>query len=81
MIPYSERSKKTRRKTKYKDIEICVDEVEWLGNFIKVEKMTKTNNTEEIEHELVAFIRQLWLHEKERVYQWYDVLDYKLRNN
>ena len=32
--------KKIRRKCKYNDYEICVDQVESLGDFIEVEKMT-----------------------------------------
>ena len=41
--PYSDLTK-VRRKVKINDIEICLDEVPGLGNFVEAEKLVKENN-------------------------------------
>ena len=45
---------KTRRKMKYNDYEICVDDVHGMGNFIEVEKFSDEPG-EKIQSELFNF--------------------------
>lgn len=66
---------KTRQKAAYKDIEICVDEVEQLGVFIEVEKLT------DIDADGAAIANELWRHlesfgvdRDNEVFDGYDVL-------
>lgn len=62
---------KKRRKGKYEDYEICVDEVEELGSFIEVEKMSDENG-EKVQNELIDFLEKLGIDKKDRVLIGYD---------
>ena len=64
---------KTRRKMKYNDYEICVDEVEGLGNFIEVEKFSDEPG-DKIQAELFEFLKGLGISESDRVMHGYDTL-------
>ena len=66
--------KKIRRKTKYKELEICIDEVEELGTFIEVEKLSDEENGEQIQEELFVFLESLGVKREERVLHGYDIL-------
>jgi adenylate cyclase class 2 len=64
---------KTRRKMKYNDYEICVDEVEGLGNFIEVEKFSDEPG-DKIQAELFEFLKGFGVSELDRMMHGYDTL-------
>ncbi len=66
---------KVRVKTKYKDMEICLDEVEGLGSFIEVEKLTEGDG-EKIQNESFDFLETLGVKREDRVEHGYDTLIY-----
>lgn len=66
---------KVRRKAKYRDYEICLDEVKELGSFIEVEKMTD-EDTEKVQDELFAFLESLGVSKENRETHGYDTLLY-----
>lgn len=65
--------RKTRRKTKYKDYEICLDEVDNLGYFIELEKITVEDATT-VQDEMMKFLKELGVNSKDRVMNGYDTL-------
>ncbi len=66
---------KKRRKTKFKGMEICLDEVEGLGFFIEVEKLTQENSDSlKIQEELFQFLESLGISREDRVINGYDTL-------
>ncbi len=65
--------KKTRRKCNYNGYEICLDEVETLGSFIEVEKITEDDG-EKAQIELMNFLASLGIDKKDRVVSGYDTL-------
>lgn len=67
---------KVRRKAKYKDYEICLDDVKELGSFVEVEKITEEENAEEIQEELFKFLESLGIKRENRVTNGYDTLVY-----
>jgi len=66
---------KTRTKTKYKDVEICLDKVKGLGSFIEVEKMSNKDG-EKVQEELFVFLESLGVKREDRVHMGYDILVY-----
>lgn len=64
---------KTRRKGKYKDYEICIDEVEGLGSFIEVEKISEDDGAV-IQEELTQFLHTLGINPKDKVIIGYDTM-------
>jgi adenylate cyclase, class 2 len=68
--------RKIREKTNYKDMEICLDQIEGLGNFIELEKMSDKDG-EEVQKELFKFLSTLGIDKKDQVTNGYDVLLYK----
>lgn len=73
--------RKVRVKTKYKDYEICLDNVEDLGYFVEVEKIVDTGDSELIQNELLEFLKTLGLNISERVFNGYDTLIYIKNKN
>lgn len=71
--------KKSRQKGKHGEYEICIDDVETLGQFIEVEKLTEEDNGEKIQEELFQFLETLGVKRQDRVLHGYDVL-MKLKN-
>lgn len=67
---------KTRRKAKYKDYEICLDDVANLGSFIEVETFSDEPG-KKIQSELFNFLKTLGISEKDRVLRGYDTLIYE----
>ena len=65
---------KIRVKTKYKGCEICVDDVEELGAFIEMEKMSEEGDALKIQEELFQFFESLGIKRDERVTKGYDIL-------
>lgn len=68
---------KVRRKAKYKDYELCVDEVEGLGTYIEVEKITDENDdSEAVQRELFQFLESLGIDKTDQEMHGYDTLIY-----
>ena len=66
---------KKRIKCNYKNYEICLDEVEELGKFIEVEKITDEEPSK-IQEELFIFLESLGVKKEDQVFQGYDTLIY-----
>ena len=64
---------KMRRKCKIKDYEICVDQVEGLGSFLEIERMS-AEDPERIQEEMLAFLSSIGIDATDRVYVGYDIL-------
>jgi len=68
---------KKRIKTKYGNLEICLDQVESLGDFIEVEKISD-ENSENVQNELFDFLKSLGVKESDQVLVGYDTMIYKI---
>ncbi len=67
---------KTRRKGRWGEVEICVDELPALGSFIEVEMMQdKDSNHNEVVDLLWQFLTSLGLDKKDEIHEGYDVLE------
>ncbi len=64
---------KTRRTTHYNDFEICLDEVEGMGTFIEVEKVSD-RDADEVRNELNKFMELLGIPAEDQVHKGYDIL-------
>src|SRR3989344_3875201 len=71
---------KTRRQAKYKDYEICLDEVETLGSFIEVEKLADEDSLE-VQNEMFNFLVSLGIEKADRVVNGYDTMVYLKQSN
>lgn len=68
---------KIRRKAKYGDYEICLDEVEGLGTYIEVEMITDdTEDSEYIQSQLFNFLETLGVNRSDQENHGYDTLIY-----
>lgn len=67
---------KIRQECKYRDMTICVDEVENLGSFIEVEKLTDEKDSAKLQKELFKFLETLGIKKEYQVFQGYDTLIY-----
>lgn len=66
---------KTRQKARIGDIEICLDAVDGLGEFIEAEKLTSDDaHCDQVVEELWALLESLDVHRKNEVTDGYDVL-------
>lgn len=70
---------KMRRKAKYKDYEICLDDVEGLGSFVELEKITD-EDSEKVQSEMMDFLLGLGVEAEDRILNGYDTLVW-LKNN
>ncbi len=68
---------KKRQKCKHKDLTICLDEVEELGAFIEIEKLTSDKNVVEIQNELFKFLEELGIQKNDIAHKGYDILLYE----
>jgi len=68
------RINKTRIVTHYNNCEICIDDVENLGSFIEMEKLTEEGDSEKIQEELFQFFELLGIRREDRVMSGYDIL-------
>jgi len=71
---------KTRKKTDYNGLEICVDEVRGLGSFIEVEKITEDGDAAQVQKELFEFLQTLGVKKEDQIFLGYDQLIW-LKNN
>jgi len=66
---------KSRRITHYKDLELCLDEVERLGAFVEVEKLAADDaDVDQIQDELWSLLKSCGVAEEDRVHDGYDTL-------
>jgi adenylate cyclase class 2 len=71
--------KKLRRKGKLGEYEICLDQVEKLGTFVELEKMTSDDaNLEEVKEGLFKELESLGLFREDEETRGYDTQIYKL---
>lgn len=78
-VPYMDITK-TRQKAKRGDVEICVDTVDGLGDFIEAEKLTDEDaDYEAVVAELWQLFAELGLSRDDQVTDGYDVLLRKLQ--
>lgn len=69
------RVQKMRRKTTYKEYEICVDDVEELGSYMEIEKLAdKDADPRAVHEELVGVLETLGIDLGGRVSKGYDML-------
>lgn len=64
---------KLRRTADYKEFEICIDDVEQLGAFIEIEKMSD-GNVDLVRKELNEFLTVLGVDPKDEVHKGYDIM-------
>ncbi len=66
---------KTRQTAKFKNIEVCLDEVEDLGTFIELEKLENNDiDVDAIQAELWNILLQLGIDNEDRIHKGYDML-------
>lgn len=65
---------KKRIKTTYKGMEVCLDSVENLGDFIEIEKLTDEDNGQKVQEELMQILEELGISRGDRVFKGYDTL-------
>ena len=66
---------KRRRTARYGDYEICIDDVEELGSFIEVERITADDkNAQQIQDGMAAFLKELGVAPEDQVRKGYDIL-------
>ena len=68
------RINKKRVITHHDGCEICLDEVEGLGSFIEMEKLTEDGDAEAIQEDLFTFFQSLGIKKEDRVMVGYDIL-------
>jgi len=64
---------KTRRKCRYKNYEVCIDNVEKLGDFMELEDITE-EDAETVQNEMLEFLSGLNIDISKRVTHGYDTL-------
>lgn len=69
---------KKRRIAKYRGLEICLDEIEHLGDFVEVEKLAADDaDVDSIQLELWGLLCKFGVEPPERVHKGYDTLMYE----
>jgi len=69
---------KVRKTCKYKDMTICLDQVEELGDFVEVEKLVEEGESLKIQEELFQFLQSLGIDKDDQVLKGYDTMIYNL---
>ncbi len=73
--------KKVRRKTKYGEYEICLDEVERLGAFVEIEKLAEDDaDPKEAQEELMKTLESLGLKREDQEMRGYDTQIFQLEH-
>ena len=78
-LPWVEVNKK-RRYSKYKEYNICIDEVERLGSFIELEILVDKDNKEDYELALLEVAKKLGINPDKRINSHYDTMISELNN-
>ena len=72
---------KQRRTAEYKGLELCLDEIEQLGCFVEVEKLTDgTADVDKVQAELWSLLSQLGIADKDQIHKGYDRLMHDLKD-
>jgi adenylate cyclase class 2 len=74
------RVNKTRLKGSYKSYNLCIDNVERLGNFLEIECLTERADYEVVQNEMLAFLREIGIDTTQQVTVPYDTQIYYLNN-
>ena len=69
---------KKRRTTKYKNYNICLDEVEKLGSFMEIEVLVPDDDTKDYSDELFQVAWEFGIPEDDRVNSHYDTMMWEL---
>ena len=78
-MPFSDLSK-TRQTGKLNDVEVCIDSVEGLGDFMELEQLANENaNSAAITDDLWRIMAELGISRQDEVTDGYDILMRKLR--
>lgn len=78
-VPFSDTSK-TRQTGKLNDVEVCIDSVEGLGNFMELERLAGENaDPAAITDDLWRIMAELGVSRQDEVTDGYDILMKKLR--
>ncbi|HWZ66122.1 MAG TPA: class IV adenylate cyclase [Patescibacteria group bacterium] len=73
---------KKRRKAKYNDLELCLDEIDQLGSFVEVEKLAEDEaDVDAIQSELWSLLESLGVDIKDRVHKGYDTLMHEFKRS
>ena len=78
-LPWVEVNKK-RRYSKYKEYNICIDEVEKLGSFVELEILVDKDNKEDYELALLEVAKKLGINPDKRINSHYDTMISELNN-
>lgn len=65
---------KKRRFTKYKEYNICIDEVERLGSFVEIEVLADKNDSRDYEEALVNVAKEIGINPENRINSHYDTM-------
>jgi len=68
------RVSKVREKGKLRDLVVCLDAVEGLGEFIELEKMAESGDPVSLQEELFKILKEFGVTEKDQVNHGYDIL-------
>lgn len=69
------RVNKKRRYSKYDDVNICIDEVERLGNFVEIELLVEESDKKDnYEEKLLKIAKKLGINTKNKVDDHYDTM-------
>lgn len=71
---------KSRVCTKYRGCNICIDQVEKLGNFIELELLVENNDNIDYEEQLLSIAKELNINTAHRIHSHYDTMISKLEN-
>ncbi|MCG2712387.1 MAG: class IV adenylate cyclase [Candidatus Omnitrophica bacterium] len=74
------RINKRRRRCDFKKYKICLDEVDMLGKFIEIEKMSREKDSIKVQDELFQLLLDLGIQKEERITKGYDTLIYRKIN-
>ncbi|HOO68517.1 MAG TPA: class IV adenylate cyclase [Bacilli bacterium] len=73
---------KNRIYTKYKNFNICIDQVDKLGTIIEIERLTKSKDKiDEIENEILKFAELLNIDINDKLNNRYDTLIYNIEHS
>lgn len=78
-LPWVEVNKK-RRYSKFKEYNICIDEVERLGSFIELEILVDNDNKDDYEVALLEVAKKLGINPDNRINSHYDTMISELNN-
>jgi len=71
---------KSRRTAKYNGLEFCLDEVDELGTFVEVEKLTQEDaDVDTIQADLWSLLLDLGIDPSDRIHKGYDTLMHELK--